>query len=30
MNESTLAILLVVVLWVVLNRFILPRMGIKG
>jgi hypothetical protein len=29
MNES-LAILLVVVLWVVLNRFILPRMGIRG
>ena len=29
MNES-LAILLVVVLWVVLNRFILPKMGIRG
>ena len=29
MNES-LAILLVVVFWVVLNRFILPRFGIRG
>jgi hypothetical protein len=29
MNES-LAILLVVVFWVVLNRFVLPKMGIRG
>lgn len=29
MNES-LAVLLVVVFWVVLNRFILPKMGIRG
>ncbi len=29
MNES-LAILLVVVLWVVLNSFVLPKFGIRG
>jgi len=28
--SDTLAILLVVVLWVVLNRFVLPKFGIRG